>query len=105
MNIILENKVRFKLFLGCVITAELRMHLQQSLLWKQAKIGLHDQEDLIETHFNHKDYIGFYHPQDKVSFPNLKEIENHILEKLKSYCPHFPSEKIRILVFSQVFIS
>lgn len=105
MNQKIENKIKFKIFIGCVISAELRMHLHQSALWKLAKIGPQDQKKLNETHFNQKDYIGFFLAQDRINLPELKVWESKILEELKAYCPHFPSEKIKVLVFSQVFIS
>ena len=99
-----ENGIEFKLFVGCPINAELRLHLDRSSLWKEAKI-LQSSEDLIETHFNQKEYIGFFLKQDKPTLSELQEIEMKILQTLKSYCPQFASEKIRILVFSQLFIS
>lgn len=105
MNIQTENKVKLKLFIGCVITSELRLLLNQSPLWKQAKIDPSAQKDLIETHFHQKDYIGLFLIDDKVSLSELKQCEAQILLALKSYCPQFASEKIRIIVFSQIFIS
>jgi hypothetical protein len=99
-----ENKIKFKLFVGCLITSDMRLHLNQSPLWKRAKI-IHDQNDLVETHFHDKDYIGLFLPENKINLSELKEIEKQILAIFKEYLPQFSSEKIKILVFSQIFIS
>lgn len=96
---------KFRLFIGCLITPELRLQLNQSVSWKQAKIGLPQQDDLVENHYNQKDYIGVFTNGDSISFSELQQTGNRVKESLKSYCPHFSSEKIRILVFSQIFIS
>lgn len=100
-----EDKIQFKLFVGCVITPELRMQLNQSPLWKQVKIAPSIHAGLNETHYRQKNYIGLFLTQDKINLSELKQIETQITHALKSYCPQFASEKIRILVFSQVFIS
>jgi hypothetical protein len=105
MNIQVENKVKLRIFIGCIITAELRLQLNTSPLWKQVKIAPAGENELVITHFNQKEFIGFFLSQDHISLPELKGIETKILQTLMAYCPHFASEKIRILVFSQVFIS
>lgn len=105
MNTQIKNRIEFRLFVGCVITSELKMLLNQSCLWKQAKITQSIKDDLQEVHFNQKDYIGFFLVEDQVPLSALKQIEIKILQTLKSYCPQISSEKIRIRVFSQVFIS
>lgn len=100
-----ENKVKLMLFIGCPLTAELRLQLTQSLEWKQAKINPIAGKDLEETHYQQKDFIGFFVKQEKITIQDLKQIEIQILQRINQYCPHFASEKIRILVFSQIFIS
>jgi len=100
----LETGINFRLFAGCLMTSELRMQLNQSSLWKQAKIAP-SLQDLIETHFQEKDFIGLFLQSDKIQLEELRQIEKKISQVLKTYCPQFPSEKIKILVFSQVFIS
>lgn len=105
MNTQVENKIQFKLFAGCVITSELRLQLDQSPLWKQAKIGPAIQNDLVETHFNEKNYIGLFLTHDQITLSELKLIEDKILHAINAYCPQFASEKIKVLVFSQIFIS
>ncbi|KIC74290.1 hypothetical protein DB42_BH00240 [Neochlamydia sp. EPS4] len=101
----LKDGVNLKIFIGCLITSELRMHLNQSLLWKQNKIAPELNSALREIHFQDKDYIGIYPTTDKISLMALKEIEKEILQLLTTYCPLLPTEKIKILIFSQVFIS
>lgn len=104
MNTQIENRVQVKLFLGIAISSELRLQLSESSEWKQAKIS-HQSHDLIETHYQNKDYIGLFLTHEKVCLAELKLIEMKILQTLKLYCPKFSSEKCKVLVFSQVFIS
>lgn len=101
----IENQIKCKLFAGYVISSELRLQLNQSSLWKQAKIAPSIPHDLEEIHFHQKDYIGHFLTQSCVTLSELKKLEDQISQTLKSYCPHFSSEKIRIIVFSQLFIS
>lgn len=105
MNIEVENRVKFKLFVGIQISAELRLLLNLSHEWKQAKITSPKGDDLIEAHYHDKDYIGLFLSSEKTCVNELKLIELQIFQKLKNYCPKFSSEKIKILVFSQVFVS
>lgn len=98
-----EGKIRCKLFAGCLITAELRLLLNQSLLWKQKTIDSSSQ--LVETHFHQKDYIGIFLNQNTATLEELRIIDAKISQNLKTYCPQFASEKLPVLVFSQVFIS
>lgn len=91
--------------MGCLLSAELRTQLNKSIEWNQAKIKAVFENDLSETHFHQKDYIGFFLTQEKITLPELKLKETKILNALKHYCPHFTSEKMRVLVFSQIFIS
>jgi hypothetical protein len=104
MNMQTENRVKIRLFAGCVVTSELRLQLNQSLLWKQASIAP-NRHDLEQTHFHQKDYIGLFLKEDKISLDDLEKVEANVLHYLKAYCPQFASEKLRILVLSQVFIS
>ncbi|MBS4165906.1 Uncharacterized protein NEOC65_000981 [Neochlamydia sp. AcF65] len=101
----LKDGVNLKIFIGCLITSELRMHLNQSLLWKQNKIVPALNSALREIHFKDKDYIGIYSTTDKISLMDLKKIEKEILQLLATYCPLLLTEKIQTLIFSQVFIS
>lgn len=100
----LASRVKLKIFTGCVITSELRMHLHQSSLWKQAKIDP-SIEDLNEARFHDKDYIGAFLTKEEVSLQDIKEVEKKILQQLKTYCPQYPLNKIQLLIFSQVFVS
>lgn len=105
MNMQVENKIQFRLFVGCLMTSELRLQLDQSHEWKQAKIGPLEENNLVETHFHEKNYIGFFLVNNHVTLSELRQVEDKIFKALNAYCPQFASEKIRVLVFSQIFIS
>lgn len=107
MSLELKNKVSVKMFVGFHLNSEIRMILNQSKTWKQASIMPLEKEsqELIEVHFHGKDYFGRHLPLEKVPLQELKEIENHIKNRLKSYCPEYDAESVKICIFPQVFVA
>ena len=99
------SKVKYRLFIGCIISAELRLQLSQSIRWKQAKIVASTQEDLEETHYHEKDYIGRFLDYSPINLNDLRLTEAKVMQAIKNYCPEYACEKIKIVVFSQVFVS
>lgn len=104
MGINVENRVTVRLFAGCLLNSELRMHLNQSQPWKQASI-LPEAKNLLEVHFQNKDYIGQYLIFDKLSIFDLKNIEISIKKTLSSYSGDYNIDSLKICVFTQLFIA
>jgi hypothetical protein len=106
MTLSSERRVTVKLFVGYPLTSDLRMHLKQSIAWKQAKI-LEDSDvrDLVETHFQDKDYIGKYITQKNLTLPEIKAIESEVRESLLRYCSELAPESLKLYLFPQIFIS
>lgn len=95
-----------RIFVGYSLHPELKLQLSQSPHWKQAKIMRDSVSDeLFETHFQEKDYIGRFLTQDVLTLKELKIIELEIQSRLRKHCPKFPVDKLKICVFTQVFIS
>lgn len=100
------NKVTYKLFIGCLLTSEIRMHLNQSKVWKQVVVLPADRtKELIEVHHNGKDYLGLYITQERATFNILNEMTVAIEERLHAYCPQYGKTSVKICIFAQVFVA
>ncbi|HEV8053061.1 MAG TPA: hypothetical protein VGP47_11255 [Parachlamydiaceae bacterium] len=104
----LSNKVTTKIFAGCHINSEIRMHLNQSIQWKNATILASSScSDPImkEIHYHGKDYFGLYTQNKTLILMDLPNIQQNIRDQLKIYCPTLEVENIKICIFPQVFIA
>ncbi len=106
MNTQITDKVTVRLFVGCPLSSEIKMHLHQSATWKHATIlPLKNVGELIEVHYHGKDYLGCYLTEDRVTLQEIEAIEGPIKKRLKEYCPTFAAENIKVSIFAQVFIA
>lgn len=106
MTILPNQQLTVRLFMGYHLTSDIRMYLKQSLSWKQAKIvNEAEQRDLIEAHFQDKDYIGKYINPEGLTIQELKQLESSIYDSLIHYCPQLSQETIKVYLFPQIFIS
>ena len=102
----IENKISSKLFVGCQINSEVRMHLNQSIQWKHAGIiSTNSGVRLQQVHFHGKDYFGFYVADQKISTLDLKELQQRVRQELKGYCSDLETEILPVFVFPQIFIA
>lgn len=102
----MEKKVFLKLFAGILITSEVRMHLNSSIKWKEAQILKEFNTDyLTEVHFQDENYVGKFLSNNQFHLSELKLEEKAILEKMQEYCPNLKTEKLKVKIFSQQFIS
>lgn len=93
--------VQIRLFLGVIVNKELQVHLNQSRIWKEAK--LLGESSLMETHWQEKDYIGSFIPS-VMTLAQLKEKELEVKTQLQNYCPKLNLDKHPIYLFSQLFL-
>lgn len=106
MSIVSDEKLTAKLFIGYPLTSDIRMYLKQSEVWKQAKIDKESgSRDLLETHFQDRDYIGKYITHEGLTLQELKQIEISVCDSLLHYCPQLSQETLKIYLFPQIFIS
>ncbi|CCB86872.1 MULTISPECIES: hypothetical protein [Parachlamydia] len=106
MSTEIEKRILVKVFVGCRLHAELRLQLNQSHAWKQVKIESKPQDGtLCEVHYQQKDYVGMFLPQETLTLSELKEYERLVQQKFKEYCPSLEEETIKLVVFPQIFIS
>lgn len=106
MSIETDSCMTSRLFVGYSLHPELKLQLSQSPHWKEAKILRHNEsEELLEIHYQAKDYIGRFLTKESLTLSELKQVEADIQSRLKKHCPLFPIDKLNIWVLTQVFIS
>lgn len=101
-----ESRVQTKLFVGLLLTSEVRMHLNQSNLWKQDQVVRSESGDELQAlRYQDKEYVGIMLAQPKLPLRELQGIENHVRIALDRYCPELHTEKMNIFVFPQLFLA
>lgn len=107
METILDSRVTVKIFIGFNVNPEIRANLMHSLGWKEAGIlRATDQNQLIETSFHNKSYIGLYGDEKQLTLSYIHEIQELLRAQLREYCPKLVGiEKLAIYVFPQIFVS
>ena len=103
MNTATENRIDVKLFIGCLLTSEIRLYLLQNIAWKQAKIDP-SNHPLLEIQHEGKEYLGMYLPSRSASLKELKKIEEETLAAISSFCPQLNQGPVKLYVFPQLFI-
>lgn len=93
--------IQIRIFLGFPQNKELKIHLNQSSGWQEAKML--GQTNLIETNWQEKEYIGLFVPLFSTCV-QLKEKEQEIKTQLQLYCPKLNLDKHAVYLFSQLFI-
>jgi hypothetical protein len=100
-----EN-IQIKIFIGTLLSHEIKRFLNQSSTWKEAKIvGQNLQSEWRELHFQNKDYFGKYIPESHISLPDLRTIENELKELIMKHYEDLPVDKIKVVIFPQMFVT
>ena len=97
--------ITLRLFIGCLISSELRMHLAHSSKWKELKFTLENAPQQMQlVHFKKKEYIGHYLDNALLSLKDVAHYEKLLRSALQEICPEYPHEKLTLRIFSQPFI-
>jgi len=97
-----DERISTKIFIGCVLTSEIKMFLSQSSAWRRAQLA---GDSLKELRYHEKDYIGTLLSSSEISLKDIQSEEKRILEQLESYCPELDVSEIPMVVFPQIFLS
>lgn len=101
-----EKKILLKLFIGIPINSEIRMHLNQSIGWKEAQILKDfDPDHLIEMPFQEESFIGKFLPKKEIKLSELRKYESEVRDRIHRYCPNLKQEKFKLHLLSQQFIT
>ena len=101
-----KSKISTKLFLGCKITPDIRLQLNQNNEWQQlVAIPDTNTENLKELHYQEKEYFGKFLDDEKPTLTDLREAEQVIIQALESYCPQSNIKAIKLVLFPQIFLA
>lgn len=92
--------LHYRIFMGFLHEKDLKIHLIQSELWKEAKIS---EEIFVQTNWQNKEYLGIFIPSSS-TYLQLKSQEQSLKTQLQKFCPKLNVENYPIYLFSQVFI-
>jgi hypothetical protein len=93
--------VQIRIFMGYLLNKEIKIHLNQNPKWKEVK--LLGEQRLTETHWQEKEYIGFFIPS-LLTYQQLREKEREIKTELQIYCPKLNLDAHSVYLFSQLFL-
>lgn len=99
------NGVVIKLFTGIPVKPELKLQLKQSKHWQQASIARTEERDIIEVHYQGRDYIGNFLNKKKPTLADVQSSDAHIRKCLSYYCPDFPLNEVSVHIFPQAFVN
>lgn len=100
-----SNKISSKIFVGCKITSELRIHLNNSILWKQKQtLPKKNDSDLREVHRKDQSYIGVFLSTQNPSLESLKKTKKILFEKIRKLSSELDMDLLKAIVFPQVFL-
>jgi hypothetical protein len=96
-----QSSLTIKIFIGYLENGEIKMYLNQSSNWKEAKIL--QVNDLIETLFQSREYIGKF-IESSLTYEELRQKEKEIRNHLQVYCPKLNLDKHNLCIFPQIFL-
>lgn len=101
-----NESVSTKLFIGYLISQEVRMHLNNSSIWKEIQaFPKENTHHLREVHHNNKSFIGAFLFSKTPSLEELKKTQSFVSSNLQSYCEKLNVESLKITIFPQIFLS
>ena len=94
-----------KLFIGCYLSPDLRIQLNQSLEWKQSRLLTEPGTEPVEIRHEGRDYLGFFLPRERAELLEVRANATPIHNAIRRYCHRYPVDRLRLYVFPQLFVS
>ncbi len=102
----LSNNICTKIFLGVLITPDIRTLLNESVSWSNAKtMQAHGNASIKEIHHKDKDYIGIFLSEAPSTLEDIKIQSVGIMKELQGYCPYLSVDTLKIKLFPQIFLN
>jgi len=103
MSIDVHKGVTVRLFIGTIVTPDLKSSLDKSSKWSQAVIA--NETSLTEIRYRNKPYIGTYLDSEKVKILEICNTESEIRNLLQQFCPNQNCELLKMVIFPQIFLT
>lgn len=94
-----------KLFIGCHLSPDLRIQLNQSLAWKHSRLHTEPGVEPVEIRHEGRDYLGFFLPRERAELLEVRANASPIRDAICRYCQKYPVDRLRLYVFPQLFVS
>ncbi|MEI8366311.1 MAG: hypothetical protein WCF65_07820 [Parachlamydiaceae bacterium] len=102
-----------RIFTGCLVTSEIKMHLNHSIKWKQTCIMPAESSQIPSlkiVYHEGKEYIGCFidHTAENAAITTTAEIAAlgvQIKQLLAEYFPQYETKNVEMFVFPQVFVA
>lgn len=93
------------IFIGCRLSPDLRIKLNQSLAWKQSRVAPEKGVDPLEVYHSQRHYLGFFLQEEKPTLGEVRSYPPLIRQAILRYCEEYPVERLKLYLFPQLFVS
>ncbi len=94
----------YKLFMGVLLTPDLKLLLQKSFEWKKHQI-IAGPDTLRVIPYDHKEYLGIYFDGDNIPWDEIASKSEKIRDSLEIFFPDLRTDKLKIILFNQMMFS
>jgi|GEM_PF-5773579 len=91
-----------RLFAGCLLTSEIKMHLRNSSAWHNAQL---EPGHLITVPYESKEYLGRYLNKERHTIQDLKDVQMILNRTLAACCPDLAGREFEIKLFTHTFVA
>ena len=93
-----------KLFIGIILTPDLKHLLEKNLEWKRQQI-IAGPDRLIIIPYDLKEYLGIYFEGDKIPWDEIASKTDLIRAALELFFPEVRTDKLKIILFNQLMFT
>ncbi|MEC7840043.1 MAG: hypothetical protein VX777_08395 [Chlamydiota bacterium] len=106
MTIDIQDRITVRMFVGCLVSSDIKHQLSQSLSWKESQIvSSKSCRKLEETHYQGKYFLGYFIDDSGSTLSEIEELKKEIEAKITKFCEGYTLNKLKFFVFPQVFVS
>ncbi len=98
-----RHPVQVKIFIGYLLTSELKMYLSQNPTWRLSYQA--NEKELGMTKHKGKEYIGLYLNKSEVPLPEVKAAKEAFKSKIRALSQSIDVDQYPVYHFPVAFIS
>lgn len=91
-----------RLFAGCLLTSEIKMHLRNSSAWHNAQL---ETNHLLTVPYESKEYLGRYLEKERHTLQDLKDLQFEINRTLATCSPELAGREFEIKLFTHTLVA
>ena len=93
-----------KLFIGILLTPDIKLLLQKNSEWKKHQIVA--KPDMLKViPYDTKEYLGLYFKGDNIPWDEIASKSDLIRASLERFLPDVRSDKLKIMLFNQLMFT